>query len=462
MNPKTNNRRSPASFRDPASFVFFHDGTLLRYLGPSYRRHYDRLMESGLYQALVNEGWLIAHREVNLTAPDLPAAYKILQPEFLPFISYPYEWAFAQLKDAALLVLKIQKKAMESGMTLKDASAYNVQWHRNKPVWIDTASFEVMEPGTAWIPYRQFCEHFLAPLALMSLVDVRMVHFLKIYLDGIPIDLASRLLPASSYLRPTLLFHIHLHAWFQRLFSGKKTAGPSNSKARMSRYGLFELIDQLEKAVQNLRWKPARSTWSDYYEKTNYSEESFKAKHEKIKEWILSKMPRSVWDLGANTGIFSRIAVDQGIPVIAFDSDPTVVNQLYSQSRDSLLSCYWVDLTNPSPSHGWAHEERESLVERGPVDLVMALALIHHLAIAHNVPLERIAEFMSRIARTLIMEFVPKTDSQVETLLMNRPDIFDDYHEKEFEDAFTSYFEIRERFPIPGSKRILYLLDRRQ
>jgi len=208
-----------ASFRDPSGYVFRRGGYLYRQINTCYAREYDHLMSSGLYQRLVDKGWLVVHQEVDIEPLEPSTCYRVIQPQEIRFISYPYEWCFSQLRDAALLTLAVQREALECGMTLKDASAYNIQFHHGKPILIDTLSFALYEEGAPWVAYRQFCQHFLAPLALMSRVDLRLGRLSTLYIDGIPLDLASRLLPFATRFDFGLLSHIHLHAKAQQAAS---------------------------------------------------------------------------------------------------------------------------------------------------------------------------------------------------------------------------------------------------
>ena len=452
------------SFRDPSGFLFRREGVLYRQVNEAYGNTYDRLIESGLYQALVDEGLLIPHLEVSPSLAAASGAHRILQPEPLSFISYPYEWCFSQLQDAALVTLSIQKRALEHDMVLKDASAYNVQFHRGRPLFIDTLSFDSYVEGQPWIAYRQFCQHFLAPLAVMSYVDVRLGQLLRTYIDGMPLDLASRLLPARTGARFSLLAHIHLHAKSQKRHADDARSGERARSSRVRRAGLVGLVESLESAVRNLSWKSGGSEWGDYYEETNYSEMSRNHKADLIRRFLDCTKPDTLWDLGGNTGVYSRLGVDHGAEVVSWDTDPAAVEKNYLRQREESappLLPLVLDLANPSGGIGWANAERMSLAERGPVDVVMALALIHHLAISNNLPLDRIAEFLSRLGRFLIIEFVPKADSQVKRLLATREDIFPNYTRAGFEKAFAPWFQIREVEPIRDSTRLLYLCERR-
>jgi len=454
-------RRVPASFRDPSGFLFTRDGELYRQVNACYHENFDRLISSRLYQDLVGRALLIPHEEVSVSYTTSDEAYKILKPEPISFISYPYEWSFSQLKDAALRTLEIQRRALDHDMSLKDASAYNIQFKSGKLILIDTLSFERYEEGKPWIAYRQFCEHFFAPLALMSYKDVRLSQLFRIYPDGIPLDLASKLLPFRSRLRLPVLLHIHLHATSQTYFSGraiKKTRG------RMSRMKLLGLIDNLESAVKRLKWQPKGTEWADYYDDTNYSDEAFRHKEEVVTEFLTRIRPRKLWDLGANTGRFSRLSAQLGIETIAFDSDPAAVEQSYLRSIENgeinILPLV-LDLASPSSRMGWEHEERMSLEDRGPADTVMALALIHHLAISRNIPLERIARYLSKLCDSLVIEFIPKADSQVRRLLSTREDIFHAFHRDGFEGAFGRHFEIQDACDVKDSERRLYLMKKK-
>ena len=460
-NPQPNSgRQLSASFRDPSGFLFSRDGVLYRQVNRKYEREYTRLMESGLYDKLVKAGLLIPHDEVDQEA-DAPGAYKLIQPERVPFISYPYEWSFGQLKDAALATLSIQRRALKADMSLKDASAYNIQFVRGKATLIDTLSFEAYKEGQPWVAYRQFCQHFLAPLALMAFRDIRLNQLLRVYIDGVPLDLASGLLPVNTRFNFGLLTHIHLHASAQKRYSGAEVK--SRPATTFGKQAMTGLIDSLDSAVRKLEWKPGGTEWGNYYDITNYSDAAFEHKKELVREWSARIKPALVWDLGANTGVFSRVAGEGGAYVVSSDIDPTAVEQNYRQVKNNKtenLLPLLIDLTNPSPSIGWANDERDSFGRRGPADMVLALALIHHLAISNNVPLLQVADFFAGVGKWLVIEFVPKADSQVQKLLVSREDIFPNYTREGFEAAFKQKFKIAEAVNVREAERVLYLMER--
>jgi hypothetical protein len=451
-----------SSFRDPSGFLFSRDGVLFRQVNESYAPDYLHLMSSGLYEKLVKAGLLISHTETDQPGadPDRPG-FKVIQPERVPFISYPYEWSFSQLKDAALATLSIQKRALKAGMSLKDASSYNIQFVGGRPALIDTLSFGIYQEGKPWDAYRQFCQHFLAPLVLMRYVDIRLNQLLRVYIDGVPLDLASRLLPAGTRLNFGILTHIHLHAQAQRRYADTAVKEQPKSSS-MSKTAFLALIESLEGAVRKLSWKPAETEWANYYDITNYSDAAFEHKKELVSRWVSEAKPGSVWDLGANRGLFSRLASEQGIFTISWDVDPAAVEQNYLQvktGKEKLLLPLVLDLTNPSPSLGWDNRERDSFGERGPADMVFALALVHHLAISNNVPLPQLADFFRGVGRKLVIEFIPKTDSQVQKLLLSREDIFAEYNLGQFEAAFARRFRILEKAQVRESERMLYLME---
>lgn len=449
-----------SSFRDPSGFLFKKDGLIFRQINSIYKENYEHLIRSGLYKELVGYGLLIAHNEADINLAKSKNAYKILRPKLIQFISYPYEWCFSQLKDAALTTLEIQKRALNFGMTLKDASAYNIQFSKGEPVFIDILSFEKHSEGEPWVAYRQFCQHFLGPLVLMSYSDIGLSQLLRIYIDGLPLDLVSPLLPIRSWLRPSLFLHLHLHAQSQKYFASR-VLKRDKIKKRFSRRSFSGLIDGLESLIKQLTWRPKNTEWRDYYEDDSYKADSFEHKKKIVGELLEKIKPKNVWDLGANIGLFSQIASNKGIPTISFDVDYSCVETNYlnvQKKKEKNILPLYLDLTNPSPALGWENRERMSLLERGPADTVMALALTHHLALSNNLPLEKIADFFRKICHSLIIEFIPKSDPNAQKLLAMKGDIFPHYTQENFEQEFSRYFRIENFVRIKGSQRGLYLM----
>lgn len=468
-----------ASFRDPAGAVFWRDGQVYRRVMEAGRRDFESARDSGLYDDLTKAGQLIPHRDVTAEPGwlDVPGTAYILAPEQLEFVSYPYEWSFSQLRDAALLTLTIQKHALEHNQILKDASAYNIQFHHGKPVLIDTLSFEPYAGQRAWQAYAQFCRHFLAPLALMAQVDVRLSELLRDHIDGVPLDLAARLLPLHRKLHPRLLLHLTLHSASQQRYAHTtvkadatppRSQTPASGQPGMAKTSLLGLTDSLASTIRSLRLPRRLATeWGHYYTFTNYSDAAAQHKAEVLTKFVRAVQPATVWDMGGNDGRFSRVALAAGAPsAICFDVDPLAVEKNFrqiSEHQETNLLPLLLDLTNPSPAIGWANQERQSISQRRkPGTMVLALALIHHLAISNNLPFDRIAEWLSQVGDTLVIEFVPKGDSKVSTLLATRKDIFDQYEPEAFEAAFGRWFELTDKQPLTDSGRVMYLMKARR
>ena len=457
-----NKSKHSASFRDPSGFLFWQDGSLYRQVNQIHAAEYGQFIASGLYDDLLKIGRIIPHVDSDVSPIDPEQSYKVIQPELIPFTSYPYEWSFSQLKEAALTTLSIQERSLKVGMSLKDASAYNIQFHKGKALLIDTLSFESYKTGQPWAAYKQFCQHFLAPLALMAKKDIRLIQLMRIYIDGIPLDIASKLLPSKTKINLGLMIHLHLHAKAQQRFADIPL-GISKQKKEISQQALLGLIGSLKNTIKKLTWKPAGTEWGNYYEITNYTDAGFLHKKDLITDWIKDIKPKDVWDLGANNGVFSRLASEEGAFTVSFDIDPAAVEQNYRQvkkEKEINLLPLVLDLTNPSPAIGWQNQERDSLIERAPVEMVFALALIHHMTISNNVPFNMLANFFQSLGKWLIIEFIPKSDSQVQKLLQSRVDIFDQYNRKDFESIFQEHYKIRKKEQIQESERYLYLMER--
>ena len=455
--------RIDSSFRDPDGYLFESKGVLYRAVEQSYRHSYDWLISSGLYRKLVDRKLMVPFEEVDPAGFGLDGLYKVLKPERILFISYPYEWAFNMLKEAALLTLEIQMTALEHGMSLKDASAFNVQFQNGRPVFIDTLSFEIYPAGRPWIAYSQFCRHFLAPLALMAKVDPGLNRLLILHIDGIPLDLAVKMLPYRCRFSLGLWLHLYLHAGSQQKHKNS-TIKVSESKRKLSLSALKTILEGLKSAVENLHWNPGGTEWGDYSEEGVHTREYTEFKNKVVSEWLDELKPNIVWDLGANTGIYSRIAAQKGSRVISFDADPACILKNYAtvqKNRETNILPLQLDLVNPTPSIGWRGIERLSVYRRNQPDLVLALAIIHHLAISNNNPLESVAAQFAELADSLIIEFVPKEDDKVQILLLNREDIFPGYTRSGFEEAFSEYFSIEQQITSDCTGRVFYLMKKK-
>lgn len=449
------NNQETSSFRDPSGYIYYENNTVYRKINKSYFDKYDYLMTSGLYDELVKQKLLIEHEEVKRTDE-----YIIIKPVQLPFISYPYEWCFEQIKDAAITTLKIQNISLKYNMTLKDATAYNIQLYQGKPIFIDTLSFDFYNEGEPWGAYGQFTRHFMAPLLLMTYVDENLNCLLRNYIDGIPLDLANNILKNRGGL--TAMQHIKLH---NKSINKNNDSNKEVKQPHISKNSIINIIQMLERQIIKLNRQNKDTEWNKYYDNTNYNDKAEISKIEYVKKYIAKINPTKediLWDFGANDGKYSRIAANDETTIISFDIDYNAVNRNYQKSKlekEKNILPLLLDLTNPPSSIGFAQDERKGLTERGPVKCILLLALIHHICISNNVPIEHLAKWLSKISKYIIIEFVPKEDSQIQKLLKTRKDIFDNYNQNEFEKEFTKYFEIVEKNIITDSVRTIYLME---
>lgn len=420
-------------------------------------------MESGLYSSLVAAGLLISHEEADASVPCPPGFSRVIHPRQVPYISYAGEWCFSQLRDAASTTLSIQQRAIAGGMSLSDATSSNIQFIEGAPVWIDTSSLTRLRPEQPWSAYGQFCREFLGPLAVAARCHPDLQRATELWLGGMPLDVVSRLLPRRTWLSPGLLVHIHLHAWMERR-TAKKPGSVVNRGGGYSTGAHAGLAQSLMRTVRRLRPRRSAGTWSDYYGDADTGADYVAAKRKLVAELLAVAAPKTVWDLGANVGTFSRVARESGAQVVAWDNEPSCVEDFYQECRsrrEKGILPLLLDLTNPSPARGWDGTERPAWCDRGRPDLVMALALLHHLAIGNNVPLERLARFFARHSPWLLIEFVPKQDPRIPQMLALREDIFPGYTAAGFEHAFAAWFDTVRTVPVPHSARVLYLWRRR-
>jgi len=451
-----------SSYKDPDGFVFYQNKQVYRQVNNSYKALFTHIQKSGLYKTLTQNGLLIKHKTTSIK-PITSDGYLVIKPKTIPFISYPYEWCFDQLKDAAIATLNIQKTCIKYDVSLKDASAYNIQFLANQPTLIDTLSFEQKNLKTPWVAYKQFCEHFLAPLVLASYVDIRLFQLLRTNIDGIPLDLASKLLPKYTWTKPRILTHVHFHAISQKKITKQRKIFNNNSLLNIHSH--LALLDSLEATIKSLSWKKPATTWGNYDKSTSYNRSSLSDKKYIIEQFLSLSKPNTLWDLGANDGTLSQLSSNHNIYTIAFDIDPVAVTNNYQATKkqnDKYMLPLIIDLTNPSPDLGWQNNERSSFAKRGPVDAIMVLALIHHLGIKNNIPFDLMASFFSTITTHLLIEFIPKNDKMCQILLQNRKDIFLLYNKKEFESQFNKYFTIIKKHAIKNSKRIIYIMKNKK
>jgi hypothetical protein len=425
----------PASFRDPeARVVYSSDGEVLRELSPRAREDWAALERARFFRRALEEGRVVATEEIE------PG---VLRHERLPFVSYPYEWPFEMLRDAALLQLGLLDEALAEGFVLKDGSPYNIQWRGSEPVFVDVGSFERQREGEPWAGYRQFCALFLYPLMLQAYRGIAPQPWLRGSLEGIEPSQARALLPRF---RRGVFTHVVLHDRLEAKHADRQRDVRSELKAAGFKKELIQAnVRRLRKLVTRLSPKRGRSEWAGYREAAPYSDADAARKERFVRE---AGPARLAWDLGANDGRFSR-AVEAEY-VVAVDGDERVVGELYG----TLV----VDLADASPARGWRGVERQRLEERGRPDLVLCLALVHHLAIGRNVPFAELVAWLRSLGSRLVIEFADRDDPMVARLLAaKREETHEDYGRDQFERALAAGFELERRDVLGLGTRTLYL-----
>ncbi len=447
-----------SSYKDPNGFVFLQDGIYYRSVHSLYKLQYMQLMQSGLYEKLIQIKLLIPHEEVE-HIPLEQDQFVILKPVQLPLISYAYEWSFSMLQDAAICTLQCALEAISFGMILKDANTFNIQFLAGKPVLIDTLSFDIYNPKESWIAYRQFCEHFVAPLLLMKYNHTSLNKLLIAYPNGIPLSVCASMLPMKARLN----IHAYLHIFLQQIIS-TKGAQSNHQQAVFSQQKLLHLLHGLISFIQKLKAPNAQTTWDNYYAETILSKDYLARKKELVSTYLQRIPFDTLLDLGANDGEFSLLYQNTNKTIIAVDEDRNCIEHLYQFCKKNNVTNIHpliVDLTVPSPSLGWNIDERPAIFSRIKADVTLALALIHHLAIANNLPLEKIISFFHSLSEYLIIEFVDKQDPKVQELLQHREDIFPNYTRESFENILRKNYEIIQQNTVGETLRTIYLLKRK-
>lgn len=452
-------KRNTSSFRDPSGYVFIENNKVKRAINPIYFEQYRALTDSGFYRILFDIKYLIPHQEVSKTDSEIT-----IEASTIPYINYPYEWSFLQYKHAALLTLKIQKLCLENNFTLKDASAFNITFHEGKPIFIDTLSFDFYKENNPWLAYKQFIMHFLGPLVLTKYFGQDYLKTLSQNLEGISLQKLSQMLPFKSYFSPTILTNIHLLAKYDKKYESDKKIVNNN----LSKSSQIILLDGLYDFISNLSVNE-KTEWDHYYNQINYDEAAYQFKKEVVKDWFLSIKGESLIDIGGNDGTFSRELKGVAKLIIVADVDPNAVEQNYKQvlkNKEKFILPIVMDVLNPSANYGFNNEERFSFIDRvkdSNLDGCLALAVIHHITLSGNIPFSLSAQFFSKMASNLLIEFPTIDDSWVQFLLDSKRGFkkhFDFYNEENFEKEYSVYFEILDKQKIASSERILYSLKR--
>lgn len=451
------------SFRDPDTRVFHGDGAIFRSLTERALADWRRLVETSFYTRFTEDGRLVP--TTLLDDDSRPAGLDsrwaaVLQHQRVPMVSYPYEWPFAMLRDAALLQLDLVLAALDEGMTLKDATPYNVQWVGSRPTFVDIGSFTAYEDGEPWAGYRQFCELFLYPLMLQAYRGVPCQPWLRGSLEGITARDCWSLLRPRDYVRPGVLSDVYLHGKAQARFEASDR--DVKTELRSAGFGselIKKNVARLRTVVERLRWSPERSTWSRYEHEHSYEADDLETKANVVRRVLASRRWSVVWDFGCNTGTYSRLAAEHADYVLAVDGDQLVVDRLYralAQEQHATILPLVVDLANPSPGQGWRGLERQSLADRGTPELVLCLALMHHLVISRNIPVDDLVAWLAGLGADLVLEFVDRGDPMVERLLRHRDGQNIDYSAATVEAALERCFASVAKEPLRSGTRTLY------
>lgn len=453
------------SFRDPKGSVARNaSGDVFRLISEAGRSDFEDLEASGLFAELISRRKLIDHTVLRPSQEGRPdEAEIVLQHPRLPMVSYPYEWCFQQMKDAALLQLELYLDSLEFGKTLSNATAYNIQFVQAKPIFIDTLSFTPYVPGQFWAGQEQFTEQFLNPLLLTASSGLPFNDTYRGALTGIPSDMISAVLPFRRKLSWRYINYIHLPRRSQKRLRASNGAHNPKVTGTLPKEGFQFILKQLRAWVRSLAPSAATSNWSEYTQTRTYGDQSVSQKRQFIAECVAATRPSQVLDIGCNTGEFSFLALEAGAGhVVGLEGDHQALSTAYDRASSvgaSFLPIYQ-DLTNPSPSQGWANEEREPLSQRVSADFLLALAILHHIVISGNVPLERALSYVLGLAPTGVIEWVPKSDPMVQTLLRNRADIFETYHQVAFESALTALGVVVQKQMRLDNGRRLYFYER--
>lgn len=443
-----------SSFRDPDSSLYYDSSYYYRRISLNYEKHYIHFIESGLKDRLLQEGFILPFVEIIYDSPEGGISSRVLRTDILPFVSYPYEWSFSQFKEAALLTLKINQLALEYGMILKDASMFNVQFIGCKTVFIDLASFEVYEQDTPWNAYYQFCKHFYGPLYLTAQKNIILPKLLLYFIDGIPLKELVTLCSWKDFFNSGAFLHLYLHAKGE----GKKASNRINKK--LAKKQLINILKHLESSIENLAPKHKQTVWDDYNLNNNYEIESKQNKAQIIKSFLNIIEGTKALDIGANDGLYSQLLADKGMYTLVVDIDELAVDRAYKGNHD-LIHPLQMNLVNPTPAIGWNNIERKSFWERCQVDVIQALAIVHHLVITHDISFEEIAKKLAQHTKYLIIEFVSLDDSQAQILLQNKPHHRLNYNLNNFEIGFNSYFNLIDKKSILETKRKLFFYERK-
>ena len=451
----------PGSFRDRNNQVYYESGEVFRDISSGALDHWRALANEPFFRTFTEKGCVIG---TEIVAEHCGRWAATLRHDRVPFISYPYEWPFGMLRDAALLHLDILAEAIKSGWILKDATAYNVQWIGHRPVFIDTTSFEPYKLGTPWFAYRQFCMMFLYPLLMKAYRDIDFAPILRSNLDGIEPVEAAKYFSRFDAIKRGVLMHVFLHAKMQKRGERAELTGAKGAERtpQHSEAMILGTINSMRRLIQSLEVRGGQTAWSHYDQTHSYGDASFAEKATFVERNVSIRRHSMVWDLGCNTGTFSKICSPHADYVVAMDGDAVTIEKLYSRLHVREVANVLplvMNLTNTSPAQGWMGRERKTVEERGKPDFVLCLALIHHMVISANIPLRSYIEWIRGLCGSAIIEFVGPEDEMTQKLLQNRVNQYADFNERNFLAIAGEMFTVRDSMALKGGRRTIYCLD---
>lgn len=457
----------PGSFRDNKGRIYYVGDRVFRTIMPAGIEDFDAVRATGLIDELVEAGLLIPEIPVDksLLGDCAADARLVLEHPRLPLISYPYEWSFEALKAAALAHLELHQKALQKNVTLSDATAFNMQFRGTKPLFIDSLSLRIYEEGEFWAGHRQFCEQFVNPLLLRSVLGVPHNAWFRGAMEGISAEELSHLLPWRSRFSWNILTHVFVQARLQSASGSADKAAQRAKTRKLAKIGFEQILHTLQRWISKLEPRKSGATvWQNYANDNSYVDNETERKRDFVTEFIRSVEPELVFDIGCNTGDYSILALESGARrAVGLDFDHGALDYAFRRAREldvDFLPLH-LDAANPSPSQGWMQKERQGLMQRARGDGVLALAVVHHLAISKNLPLPEILDWIIEIAPQGVIEFVPKSDPMVQRLLSLREDIFPDYNEESFRDSIAARARVVNSSMVSSSGRALYWYDRR-
>lgn len=460
----TNLHLESGSFRDRNGRVFYSSGHVFRVLSEKALKEWETLSSTKFFRRSMAAGKIVLTDRIDpdgmIDSAIIGNWAAVLKHKRIPFISYPYEWSYGMLKDAALLQLDLLQSALDEDMILKDSSAFNFQWEGTRPVFIDIPSFERLTEGEPWVGYRQFCQLFLYPLFLQAYKDIPFQPWLRGNIDGIEVEHCKNLMSLRDLIRPGIFMHVFMQAKLQARYS--KTQRDVKGYLRTVGFNkdlIKNNVNRLKKLICSLKWRRSTSQWANYAIDHSYSDKDEERKKAFVHDIAMLRTWSLVWDMGCNIGTFSRIVAKNANYVVAMDSDHLTIENLYqslkTEGHTSILPLV-INVADTSPNLGWRGLERMALTDRTKPELTLCLALVHHIVISANIPLKEFIEWLASLGTNLVIEFVNREDPMVKTLLRNKDDHYTDYEIGYFERCLSGSFDVVRREVLSSGTRILY------